>query len=119
MRSASSQINMQVRGISIVHHNPDRLIFHTLLATLGLLALAYVIILGNMVFNIVERRALEEEARALASEVSDLELDYISRMSGVDLNFAYSLGYKEVKPRFATRKSLGALPNINLAKNDI
>ena len=72
-------------------------ILNFMLWTLGVLILGYVLLLGNMVFNIVERKALEGRALTLSNEVGNLELEYLSVSQKVDLNLAYSLGFKETK----------------------
>ena len=69
-----------------------------------------------MVFNIAERRTLEKEALALTNEIGNLELSYLSISSSVDLALSSSMGFKETKATFATRKALGSL---NLDKNEI
>lgn len=84
----------------------------------GTLALLYVLLLGNMVRNIVERRSLETGMRALSSEVGNLELAYLSASNSVDLNFSHSLGFKETKTIYATRKSLG-FGNVKVLQNEI
>lgn len=74
------------------------------------LALCYVLVLGNIVWNIVERRSLESEARTLVNDVSDLELEYLSLSSSIDASLGSSLGFIETRTEhFATRKSLGSL----------
>ena len=84
-------------------------IFYILLTSGGAMAVLYVILLGAMVFNIVERRSLETQARTLASEVGNLELTYLSATNKIDLEFSAALGFKETHATFATRKSLGSL----------
>lgn len=106
-----------IQGISIVDNdNLRRRVFYLLLSCFGALGLSYVLILGNMTFNIIERKALETDARALSNEVLDLELTYLNMSAGVDIVFAESMGFKETKASFATRKSLGS---IKFAKNDL
>ncbi len=96
--------------------NLSRRILVSMLWALGLLGLIYVLILGNMVFNIVERKALENKVSSLSNDVGNLELEYLSESKKVDLNLAYSMGFKEVKAKFATRRTLGSL---SIAKNEI
>ena len=110
---------MHVRGVSIINNNIEGLILNVVLWSFTALALWYVLILGNMVSNIVQRRTLEADARTLSNEVGDLELVYLSMSNNIDLTLSYSLGFKETKAKFATRKSLGSLGNIKLAKNAI
>ncbi|MFA5791654.1 MAG: hypothetical protein WC884_01295 [Candidatus Paceibacterota bacterium] len=84
-----------------------RVIFNIMLSLLVGLALWYVFILGNMVFDIVQRRTLEKEALLISNEVADLELSYLSISKNVDLALSSSMGFKEIKATFAIRKSLG------------
>lgn len=81
-----------------------------ILWSFAFLSLFYVLILGNTVWNIVERRALEKEARTLATDIGELELNYLSLSGRIDSELGYSLGFVESKQQyFATRKSLGSL----------
>ena len=83
--------------------------------TAGILAICYVFILTNMVWNIVDRKSLENQSRDLNTEVSTLELQYLSLSNKIDINLAYSLGFKETKKEFANRKTLGS---VAIAKNE-
>ena len=120
MQKISSQfkrgINNATSNISIVNNSIENLILRAL-------ALIYVVILGNMVRNIVARRSLEANANSLSSEVGNLELSYLSLSNNIDLAYSYSLGFKETKATFATRKSLGMastpLDNTKIAQNDL
>lgn len=104
-------------SMSIVNNNDlQRRILNFMLLFLGALALCYVLILGNMIFNIVERKALEADARILSNEVGDLELTYLSVSDKVDLTLAQSMGFKEIKAGFANRTSLGSL---KIATNEL
>ena len=84
----------------------EKLILNIIFCSFGALAFLYVLFLGNMVGNIIERRSLEANARALSSEVKDLELTYLSMSNNVDLALSHSMGFQETKITFATRKSL-------------
>ena len=84
----------------------EKLILNIIFCSFGALAFLYVLFLGNMVGNIIERRSLETNARALASEVKNLELTYLSMSNNVDLALSHSMGFQETKITFATRKSL-------------
>lgn len=112
------KIQKYTKGVSIVNNNGlERNIFRGLLASAGVLAVCYVFIMGNMVFNIIERRALEADARELTNQVGNLELQYLNISKSVDLSLAASKGFKETDTKkFATRKSLGS---ISFAKNEL
>ncbi|MFA5931946.1 MAG: hypothetical protein WC793_01020 [Candidatus Paceibacterota bacterium] len=105
----------------------NRVVLNAMLSTLAVLAILYVFILGNTVFNIVGRKALEKEMLTLSNEISKSELTYLSVSSSVDMNMSSTMGYKEAKANFATRKSLKSLGlnsgesfgSIKLANNEI
>ncbi len=107
MRQIASKLNIYVRNATIIHNSIEKFTLKAIVWSFGVLALLYLVFLGNMVGNIVERRSLEVDALALSSEVSNLELTYLSLSNNVDLAYSYSLGFKEAKTNFATRKSLG------------
>ena len=118
MRQASLKLKMSIQNVDITNNNIEvnRLVLRTMLLVLAGLALLYVLILGNTVLNIVQRRALEKEMLTLSNEVGNYELSYLSASSGVDIPLSSSMGFKETRINFATRKSLGSL---NFNKNEI
>ncbi len=117
MKQASLKLKSYTNNVIIVDNgNLHRKILHSMLFTIFALALVYVLALGNMVFNIVERKSIESKTHTLSNEVGDLELQYLSISQKIDLNLAYSLGFKETKTKFAVRKPLGS---ISMAKNEI
>ncbi|MEK7071384.1 MAG: hypothetical protein AAB943_00415 [Patescibacteria group bacterium] len=118
MRQASLKLKMYAQNVRIVdNNNLQRRVLTIILSTFGALALFYVLILGNMIFNIIERRTLEADTRVLLAEVGDLELSYLSLSSKIDPTLGRSLGFTETKiKQFATRKSLGSL---KVAQNEL
>jgi hypothetical protein len=127
MRQATIQLKTRIQNVNIMNNNIEvkKIILNLMLSVLAALALWYVFILGNMVFNIVQRRTLEKEVLTLTNEVRNLELSYLSVSNSVDLALSSSMGFKEIKATFATRKALGysatgeALGSLKLAKNEI
>lgn len=128
MKTIAIQMKNYAPNVNIINNNnfSSRLL-NTLLLAFGILALSYVLILGNMVWNIVERRTFENEANVLSSRVGELELQYLSMSDKVDLVLALSMGFGEAKTKqFVNRKSIGRvsssgepLSNVKLAKNDL
>jgi hypothetical protein len=118
MRQATLQLKTRIQNVNIMNNNieVEKIILNIMLSILAALALWYVLILGNMVFDIVQRKTLEKEALTLSNEVGDLELSYLSVSSSVDMALSSSMGFKETHANFATRKSLGS---IKLANNEI
>ncbi|MEK7539392.1 MAG: hypothetical protein AAB595_02015 [Patescibacteria group bacterium] len=117
MRAISSKLNMYVKSVSVINNNLERLILNIIFLSFGILALLYVLFLGNMVRNIVERRSLEANMHTLSREVRDLELTYLSMSNNVDLALSYSMGFKETRPTFATRKAFGY--SVKITQNDL
>jgi hypothetical protein len=118
MKQATLQLKYKIQNVDIMNNNIEvrRVIFNVMLSILVALTLWYVVILANMVLNIIQRKTLEKEMLSLSGEVSNLELSYLSVSSSVDMNLSSTMGFKETKINFATRKSLGSL---KLANNEI
>ena len=91
----------------------SRVALNAMLSVFGMLAMLYVLILGNMIFNIVQRKNIEKQELSLSSEVGNLELSYFSVSSSVDMTLSASMGFKETKATFATREALGSLKMVN------
>ena len=126
MKQTSLKIKNYTANVNVIDYDVKKRLLHFLLIVLGVLALSYVFILTNMVWSVVERRALTNEVQLLSSEVGDLELKYLSLSNSIDTTLSSSMGFKEIiKPNFATRKSLvrvnfnDGLNNIKLVKNEI
>ena len=119
MRAATLKLKTYARSVNVFNNSFEvrRVIFNVMLSILAALAIWYVIILANMVFNIVERKTLEKEALTLSNEVGDLELSYLSSMKSVDINLSSKMGFKETAATFATRKS--TLGSVKIAHNEI
>ena len=125
MKQANLKIKNYTANVSVIDYDLKRRLLHFLLITFGALAVIYVVILTNMVWNVVERRALINEAVLLSSKVGELELKYLSLSNSIDNTLSASMGFKEITINFATRKSLvhitpdESLNNIKLVKNEI
>jgi hypothetical protein len=115
MRQATLQLKTRIQHIDIMNNNIEvrKIILNAMLSMFAVLAIWYVIILITMVVNIVERRTLEKKSLSLSSEVSNLELSYLSVSDSVDLPLSLSMGFVEAHANFATRKSLGSLKLTN------
>lgn len=117
MKSIAIKIKMYAKEEKVLLHEEDRVrAKKVMLLSLAILVLIYVFVIGSMIFNIVKRKNLEAEARALSNEVRELELNYLSLSDKIDLNFSRTLGFNEAQIQFATRKSLGS---VKIAKNEL
>ncbi len=107
MRAVSSKLNTLVEGAMALPSGIEHTALKFILWSFAALALIYVLVLGSMVSNVVARRSSELQARTLESEVTEMELSYLSLSNKVDLDLSHSLGFQEIKPNFTTRKSIG------------
>jgi hypothetical protein len=109
MKQATIQLKNRIQNVNITNNNIEagRIILSAMLTTLALLALLYFLILGNMVFSIVQRKALEKQELSLSSDVGNLELSYLSVSNNVDIALSSSMGFKATQINYAVRKSLG------------
>lgn len=111
MKQASLKLYRTVQSVSITNNNIEtgKIILRALLVTIGLLALSYLYIISVTVWNIVERKSLEKEVQTLATDVGNLELEYLALSGSLNLEMSQTLGFREAKASFATRRSLGSL----------
>jgi len=126
MRQATLQLKTRIQNVNIMNNNieVEKNILKTMLFILATLAIFYMLILGSMVFNIIERRTLEKEMLTLSNEVGNLEVSYLAVSSSIDMDLSSAMGFKETKATFATRKFLGFnssgnFGNVKLADNEI
>jgi hypothetical protein len=109
MKKATIKLKRNIQNVNITNNNieTNRVILNMMLATLALLAMLYFMFLGNMVFNIVQRKNLEKQELSLSSQVGNLELSYLSVSNSVDIALSSSMGFKATQVNYAVRKSLG------------
>lgn len=75
--------------------NTERMIFWSLSSLLVISFITYLLLTGLTTLNVAERKSLEDGNKILSSKVSELELKYLSETKKIDLNLAYSLGFKD------------------------
>lgn len=128
MKQISLKLNMYIKNVNVINNNIERLILNIIFWSFGVLVFLYVLFLGNMVRNIIERQSLEANARTLSNEVRNLEATYFSLSNNVDLVLSYSMGFKKTQATFATRKTLGLnfrgvtgepFDSVKIVQNDI
>jgi hypothetical protein len=122
MKEASIKVGNYVKKVETIDQAIDlrSKIFYFLMIGFGVFSLLYVLVLGNMVFNIIERKTVEVETRNALNEVADLEATYMTLVNNIDKNSPIALGLVEVKPTFAKRSNLVLVDqNALLALNEI
>lgn len=82
----------------------QRIIFKILSISLLSLSVIYVYVIGSITFNVIARKSLENTQQALGSNISSLELTYLSNMNEINKTRATTLGFVDSKSNiFATR----------------
>lgn len=94
----------------VLDNNLQKKIAFSMFWIFGFLVLAYILFLGNTIFNIVERKTLQASSLELTNEVGNLELEYLSISNNIDLSLADQMGFRETQDKhFAVRRALGSL----------
>ncbi|MBX4215663.1 hypothetical protein KW797_01815 [Candidatus Parcubacteria bacterium] len=94
------QLNREFLG-----NNGSRTVFLALMFGMTLVFLCYSYFMGSIIFAVVARKDAEVKARELRSAVGILEVEYLKLSSGITLERAHSLGFKEATAQvFAARK---------------
>ena len=83
-------------------------IFWILAGVLFMLFMVYAYMVNTAIMSAVDRQKAQTNISKLSSETSNLESQYISIKSSINLSLAYSLGFKnETNTRFIARKNTG------------
>lgn len=82
---------------TVQHPTFTKTFFKGLMVSFGLCSLVYMYFLGTIIFNIINRKTIDQEARVLTSDIGTLELRYLSRTQELDLAYAQARGF--VEPR--------------------
>ncbi len=92
---------------NIIKNNHTRaIIFKALIFSLILLAIAYVYIILSITFNVIARKSLENRIQIFSSNISKLELTYLSGMNKIDKNYVTSNGFVDISNNiFAIRST--------------
>ncbi|AKM84178.1 TPA: hypothetical protein DCZ46_04115 [Candidatus Campbellbacteria bacterium] len=90
----------------------EKTIFWSLVVPTVILSIFYAYFVKQTIINIVERENFEDEIVVLNSEIGKLEFDYIALKNEVNIDYAHSIGFVNVREmKFASR----AIPTKNLS----
>jgi len=98
----------------ILQINNEKNIFWTLV----LLVIAgfsfYLYCVSVTTLNVVSRQKLEKEIFSIQSTIGSLESEYMSKKNNISIEYAYSLGFKDVsKVTYINKKSLSKTLSFN------
>ncbi len=106
-------MNEVVKKINVVQL--ERNFFWGLLITLIFSVILYSFFVNQIVLNIVERENLENDIVALSSKISGFEFNYIALKNDIDIDYAHSIGFVDVKNvKFASRRLPTTALSINI-----
>lgn len=101
------------QAISYIYN--DKKVFLILIISVVFSWCAYLLLINHTVLNVVHREKMANEIGVLQARLSEMESSYISQKNSINLDFAYSQGYKEVNDtQFIERKQLGQGLSINV-----
>jgi len=85
----------------------ERRIFWVFIMAIMLLLGSYGYFVSKSIVNVIIREEIEQDLAKVNSSISSLEYDYIVKKNSINLELAYSLGFKEApNKKFVARKSL-------------
>lgn len=84
--------------------NTQVFLFKILISLILALSVLYIYMIGSITFNVIARKSLENTSRLLSSNISQLELDYLSNANQLNKSYASTIGFVDAKSNiFAVR----------------
>ncbi|MFA5838923.1 MAG: hypothetical protein WC849_03225 [Candidatus Paceibacterota bacterium] len=91
--SMNHVLNKQIAKTS----KTEKRIFYILTFFLVIVSVSYIYFMGSTIQNTAQRTNIESEIKTISSQISGLELEYLSAKNNLTLDYAYSIGFKDVK----------------------
>ncbi|MEK7182440.1 MAG: hypothetical protein AAB334_00060 [Patescibacteria group bacterium] len=74
----------------------EKRIFYSAIFFLIFVSIFYAYFVNQTIRNVAKRENIENEIKTIVSNISELELQYLSKKNNLTLDYAYSIGFKEV-----------------------
>ncbi|MEQ1561358.1 MAG: hypothetical protein ABL899_01385 [Nitrospira sp.] len=98
----------------VLQLNREKTIFWSLVGVLFLCAGFYMYFINTTIHNVVVRQDLENKASQLTLSISSNEFKYISLRNAVNLEMAYSLGFRDVSAKtFISNKAVSVVSYLS------
>lgn len=98
----------------VLQLNKEKTIFWSLVGVLFLCAGFYMYFINTTIHNVVVRQDLENKASQLTLSISSNEFKYISLRNAVNLEMAYSLGFRDVSAKtFISNKAVSVVSYLS------
>ena len=98
---------MKKRSTNITAITLQKRIFWAIFGLILLLFTAYGYFVSKSITNVLLREEVEESIVMVNSEISRLEFTYLNQKNTVTLDFAYKMGFRDIKNKeFVARKSV-------------
>ena len=81
----------------VLNLQKEKTIFWFLTGSLFILMCFYIYFINITVHNVVAKQNFENEAGQLTLAIGNKEFEYISKRNAVNLQLAYSMGFKDAK----------------------
>ncbi len=88
-------MNINIKKGIETKNTKGKMIFKGLMGLSVAMSLIYIFFIGKIVFNIVERKNIENVMRDISSTVSSLQVEYFNLNNKIDLAYAKSIGFSE------------------------
>lgn len=99
----------------VLSEEKQKIAFWMLAISASLLVVFYIYSLNIAVFNVARRGTVEKNISTLHNSISDLESKYIALKKGINMDLAYSLGYKEIEnTTIVPKKSVSVAQNVKV-----
>ncbi len=82
---------------AVITQNFRKKVFYALVAGILALGMLYVYLVAATTMHIAERKDMQENIRTAHSDISVLEMEYLTLLDGIDLQRALDLGFSEAK----------------------
>jgi hypothetical protein len=71
----------------------EQRVFYALVTLLAIFSVLYGVLVKQTIVHVVEREKVQKEMRALNTEISGLETEYMAKKGEITLEFAYANGF--------------------------
>ncbi len=113
-----TKIRLQTKTNIVNNNDLEKRVFKIVALSFGIVAILYIYFLAHTVFNVLAKKNLEVKMKSVATDVSNLELQYMSKDNSVDMSYAKGLGFVESSATsFANRENVAL--SSSLLNNEI
>lgn len=96
----------KIAQVKVGTHDGNKSALRTIIWLSVICALVYMYYIGSIVFNVIARKNVENENKAISSAIAETQVTYLSRIGSIDKSFAFAKGYEDpTSPSYVISKS--------------